>query len=398
MKIYYVVQAYGKDVVGGAEHACRMLAEGMEGHAEVSVFTTCAAEPATWANRLPAGTSEEDGVKVTRFANTSMRSRRFDALSRRLFLDGHPTDRLQERWVRAQGPECPALVEEIRGRADEPDLWVFYTYLYYPTLFGLPMVGARAVLHPALHDEPPARLPIVRRAIRSAAALSLQTPEEWELAVRFAGWPSGMVRMVGMGVEEGSGDVEAFRNEFGLGSDPYLLYLGRVDRGKGTDELASYFAEYKDRHPGPLKLVIAGHVVHSPPEHPDVLVTGTLSEGSRWAAMEGCEVFVHPSAYESFGLVLLEAWMKSRPALVNARCTATSGHAERAKAGLTFGDQVEFEAALEALLDDRSAAAALGRQGRSYAEQFSWDRVLLRYREFLEEVAEHTSEVRASAR
>jgi glycosyltransferase involved in cell wall biosynthesis len=394
VKINYVVQRYGRDVVGGAEAACRQLARHIAPHADVTVLTTCALEASTWENHFLPGEEQEDGVRILRFPTLGRRDPGFLRLSCKVFSRPDPPLRLQQEWVRAQGPESPELITSIAARADEPDLWVFYTYLYYPTVLGLPIVGPKALLHPALHDEPAARLPIVREAIRSAAALSLQTHEEWELVLRLAGWPPAMVRLVGMGVEEGTGDVEAFRSRFGLGSDPYVLYLGRVDRGKGTDELAAAFVRCKRRRPdvdGPLKLVMAGPVVHEPPAYADVVVTGRLSDDERWAALEGCAVFAQPSVNESFGLSLLEAWSKAKPALVSAHGPVTSGHVRRAHAGFAYADPVEFEAALEVLLADPSAARRLGRNGRAYAEQYAWPQVAQRYRRFLEEVADAVS-------
>jgi glycosyltransferase involved in cell wall biosynthesis len=194
----------------------------------------------------------------------------------------------------------------------------------------------------------------------------------------------------------------AFRSRFGLGSDPYLLYLGRVDRGKGTDDVAAAFAGFKQRTKGswdPLKLVVAGPVAHQPPAHRDVVVTGRLTDDERWAALEGCEVFLQPSVNESFGLSLLEAWGKARPALVSAHGPVTSGHVRRARAGLAYRDPVEFEAALEVLLADPAAARRLGRNGQAYAEQYAWPRVAQRYLAFLEEVADAVARrpARASA-
>jgi glycosyltransferase involved in cell wall biosynthesis len=336
-------------------------------------------------------------VRIVRFPVASTRDAGFLKLSDKVFRQPDPSPKLQREWVRAQGPDSPELVAAIAAGAGDPDLWVFYTYLYYPTVFGLPIVGRRALLHPALHDEPPARLPVVRDAIRSAAALSLQTHEEWELVLRLAGWPDAMVRIVGMGVEEGTGDVEAFRARFGLGSAPYVLYLGRLDRGKGTDDLAQAFIRYKRRNPGPLKLVMAGPVAHEPPGHADIVVTGTVLDADRWAALEGCTVFAQPSVNESFGLSLLEAWTRAKPALVSAHGKVTSGHAARARAGLAYGDPVEFEAALDVLLSDPRAAGRLGRNGRAYAEDYLWDRVSVRYRTFLEEVAAAVGPVRTGA-
>ena len=46
----------------------------------------------------------------------------------------------------------------------------------------------------------------------------------------------------------------------GLGERPYIVSVGRVDEHKGSKMLASYFATYKERHPGPLALALVGPV------------------------------------------------------------------------------------------------------------------------------------------
>ncbi len=383
MKVTYVVQRYGAEVVGGAEAACRAFARRLAaGGDEVTVFTSCATDSTTWANALPAGESADGPVRIVRFPTAAPRAAGFDRLSRRVY-GGDPGPDLERRWIEGQGPLVPGLVEAVR--TGSTDLWVFYTYLYYPTLIGLPAAAGPAVLHPALHDEPQARLPAVRRVLRAAGGLSLHSPEEWELVLRLAGWPPATLAVTGLGIDEEEGDPEAFRQAHGLGDDPYLLYLGRVDSGKGTDDLARFFARFKTRHPGPLRLVIAGPVVHPPPEHADIVVTGMLAE--RWGALAGAELFVHPSPVESFAIVLLEAWAKARPALVNAACPVTAGHARRARAGLAYRDYADFEAALELALGDARVAATLGANGAAYARTFRWEAVMARYRALLERVA-----------
>ena len=386
-----MVQRYGPQIVGGAEAACRQFARRLAaGGAEVAAFTSCAVDSVTWANELPAGESMDEGVRVVRFPSTQHRSPGFERLSHRLFTSAQGGPALERRWVREQGPLVPALIEAICTQSQSsaaPDLWIFYTYLYYPTLFGLPPVAQRSVLHPALHDEPQARLGMVRSLLRQPAGLYLHSPEEWELVLALAGWPPAEIGMIGLGVEEGTGDPEAFRRSAGLGADPYLLSLGRVEDGKGTTQLARMFATYKQRHPGPLKLVIAGPVVQPPPGHADIVVTGMLSDDHRWGALEGAEVFIHPSPAESFAIVLLEAWTKARPALVNAASAVTSGHARRSGGGLAYRDYADFEAALELVLGDGDVAAGLGSSGAGYAARFHWDAVMERYAAFLERVA-----------
>ena len=69
VKVAFVVPRYGTDIRGGAETGARMLAERLASDRgyDVEVLTTCAIDHYTWANDLPTGTSEEDGLVVRRF-------------------------------------------------------------------------------------------------------------------------------------------------------------------------------------------------------------------------------------------------------------------------------------------------------------------------------------------
>ena len=94
--------------------------------------------------------------------------------------------------------------------------------------------------------------------------------------------------------------------------------------------------------------------------------------------------FVHPGVYESFSIVLLEAWLAGRPALVNAGCGPTRQHCERSGGGIAFGRYADFEVGLDRLLADPALAAAMGAAGRAYVEDgFRWPTVIDRYTRFL---------------
>ncbi len=142
------------------------------------------------------------------------------------------------------------------------------------------------------------------------------------------------------------------REILGLGDRPYLCYLGRVDEHKGCGMLAEYFARYKERHPGPLALAMVGPISDKAPEHPDIVATGTVSEQDKWDVLAGAQVMVNPSAYESFSLVLLEAWSLDVPVLVNASCAATMEHCRRSGGGLWFESYRTFEVTVERLVAD----------------------------------------------
>lgn len=393
MKLAVVTPRYGPDIPGGAESAARMLASRLAASTDwtVDALTTTARETRTWADELAPGTHVDDGVTVHRFAVAGTRSPGFDALTDLVIRRGRlVTDEEQRTWLEQQGPIAPALVDAI-GSTDA-DVVAFHPFLYHPTVAGLPLVAPRAVLHAAAHDEPLLGLPLYRELFTAPAALGYWSEPERHLVERRFPVASKRAVVVGVGVEPQPGAADDAAAALELADRPYLLCLGRVDDGKGARLLAESFARYKARRGGPLRLVFAGPVVHTPSAHRDIVVAGAVADEVKWGLLRGTVALVSPSAFESFSIVLMEAWSVGRPALVNARCDVTRDHAERAGGALAFGDYAHFEVALDRLMESESLRSALGDAGRAYVERFyRWPDVVARYDAFLRDVAAHAA-------
>jgi glycosyltransferase involved in cell wall biosynthesis len=391
-RLLFVVQRYGLEVAGGAELHCREFATRMaaRGH-DVAVLTSCAVNYVDWANHYPAGTSELDGVTVHRLPVAQERDDRlFEPLNTRVVWGERPVPLyLQQQWMRAQGPYIPELPPWLLDHAGDHDVVIFFTYLYYTAWAGLPAAAAvtPTVLHPTAHDEPALYLDLYRTMFHHPHAFAFSTEEEAALVARRF-HPASPYEIVGVGVEaerHRGHDGAAFREAFGLGDTPYLLYVGRVDPAKGSEELLDFFAAYKSRNPGPLKLAIVGDAVRALEPHPDVLVTGFVDEALKESGLAGCVALALPSYFESFSMILTEAWAHGRPALVQGHCEVLDGQSRRSGGGIPYRGFAEFEAAVELLTSDPALGARMGAAGRRYVEErYAWDAVLGRYERLLD--------------
>ena len=387
LRVAFVVPRYGAEIGGGAEGLCRQVAERLVEEAEVAVLTTCARDYERWANHYPAGRSELCGVPVERFPVTVERDPElFAAFSARtIALPGRHGVLDELQWLMLQGPCSPELVDAVRDRRERFDLFVFWIYLYFPTYFGLPAVGDKALFVPLAHDEPPFHLDLFRPLYRLPRRIAYMTGAEKALVEWKFGPSIAPGAVIGAGAEPpGAGEAARFRRRHGV-ADPFVLYVGRVNPSKGCRELVELFGTYKALRPSRLKLVLAGNVEMALPRRPDVVTLGYVDDQTKADALAACELTVSASAYESFSLSLLESWLAERTALVNRAAEPMRAHVEASGGGLWFEDAATFCAGLDRLLGDAELRRRLAAAGQRYAqERYSWDAVYAGWKRAIE--------------
>ncbi|HEV2983254.1 MAG TPA: hypothetical protein VGX46_02655, partial [Vicinamibacterales bacterium] len=146
MKLAFIIQRYGAEVLGGSEHLCRLVAERLAASHEVDVLTTCARDYVTWKNEYPEGADRVKGVTVRRFATAAVRDlEAFNTYSEWIY--NNPHSRADEmEWLKRQGPWAPGLIDHLRRNHQQYDVLIFFTYLYAPTVLGLEVAPARSIL------------------------------------------------------------------------------------------------------------------------------------------------------------------------------------------------------------------------------------------------------------
>jgi glycosyltransferase involved in cell wall biosynthesis len=384
MKLACVIHRYGTDVTGGSEAHCRSIAERLTGRHDVTVLTTCARNYVTWRNAYPAGESTINAVRVRRFrVERPRRLHAFRDISDLVFT-GSASRAEQERWFDENGPIVPALIEHLRSSAGMYDRILFWSYRYYPAFHGVQAVPERAVLVPTAEEDPLIHAPILASYFARPRTYLFLTPEERDLVLSRIDGTAPPFAVIGAGLDvpvavPGRDALDAL----GI-PDIFLLYVGRIERNKGCETLLKYFATYLAEGRRPIPLVMAGPAIMPIPDHPLIRSLGYVSDVVRDALLAQARALVIPSPYESLSMVLLEAWNRGAPGLVNARCRVLEGQVKRADGGLSYGNVREFCEALDLLVRDPDLARTLGAQGRAYVDrEYRWPFVMERIESLL---------------
>lgn len=386
MKIAFVVQRYGLEVNGGAESHCRLVAEHLSKYFEVEVLTTCAVDFKTWKDVYSPGTETLNGVLVRRFPVDYERDlQKFNKFSERIFGDIH-TYEDEIKWMKLQGPYSTKLLNYIRDHKDNYEYFIFFTYLYCTTFFGLPLVKEKALLVPTAHDEPPIYLSIFDSLFKQPRRLIYNTEEERKFVTsRFqnSDIPHNVIG-VGIDIPEKIDD-DLFIRKYKL--DHFVIFVGRVDESKGCEELFDFFIRYKKEKKTSVKLVLLGKEMMEIPKKDDIIPLGFVSEQDKFNGIKAANLLIMPSKYESLSMVLLESWLCNTPVLVNGKCDVLKGQCIRSNAGLYYETYDEFEACMDFLLEREGMRNAMGRNGMKFVLQnYSWENIEKMYISILQKV------------
>jgi len=386
-RVAVVVQRYGEGLLGGAEWHAASLIEALSDKHEVTVLTSCARDAMSWAMHYPAGESTEGGVRVRRFAhpprNEGGRAKvplrhklRFlaapllDALKRTRVAQPRGDDRLDgHQFMRRQGPWCEGLIDALKNGHGEFDVVIFFTALYHPTAEGLPAWGRRSVLVPTLHDEKAMHLPLFHRVFSAAGHILWNTAAEQRLALRLYGdsarGPGSAVGAAVRTMPPWPAQVVQARLRYAL-PQRYVVYVGRVEIGKGCAELLAAWRALGPRV-ADAALIFVGQGGMKVSGSPNVKLTGFVDPGERDALMAGAAALVMPSRHESLSLVLLEAMALGVPVLANGRCEPLADHVAASGAGAVYRNSRELlDGLLQALARAEPERRRLGQAGQRY--------------------------------
>ena len=239
-------------------------------------------------------------------------------------------------WLQQQGPWCPALLEYLERNHQQYDVAdLLHLSLRADGARPARSHPARSILVPTAHDEPAIQLEIYKEVFSLPAAIAYNTEVERQFlhdalldprrsprrpsaaastcrsaavpARRRAdrrGRPSRRRRRRRSTAAEDDEPPSfrphlahrgaMFRRRHRL-HGPFALYGGRIDPGKGCEELIEYFSSYV-KEGGDATLVLMGVKLMPLPEEPFIRFAGLLSDQERLQALEAATVVVVPVA------------------------------------------------------------------------------------------------------
>jgi glycosyltransferase involved in cell wall biosynthesis len=176
----------------------------------------------------------------------------------------------------------------------------------------------------------------------------------------------------------------------------YILYLGRIDiYGKGLGVLVNAYAEFLKSFPH-IRLVIAGDgrdmerfetMLMKLPENArkNIELLGWVSGDKKTEVIRKALFCVFPSRHEVQPITSLEAMACGKALIVSE--IPEFNFVKENSAGMSFktGDALSMTQSMKDLMssDERKE---MGQRGRAWVKTYSWDKIALKYEDFLNSV------------
>ncbi|NPV58088.1 MAG: glycosyltransferase [Actinobacteria bacterium] len=267
------------------------------------------------------------------------------------------------------GPRSPLLEREVMTAASGYD--VILGAMVPMTTLELAWKASRAagrpfVAFPLFHARDPNHYwAHFRKALEGAAGVEANSGAVEEL---MRGWGlSSFAVGPGYDLDEFSSpdiDGHRFREDFGFGNQPILLWVGRKNEYKGYRDAMAALRLVREKEPEALLVMIGPDEDNLPVSQEGVFYLGAQPRRVVLDAFDACDALLFPSLHESFCLVFGEAWLRGRPVLGNAYCAAARGIIDHGVDGYLCGDVEDYACRALELIEDPSLARLMGERGR----------------------------------
>lgn len=276
-----------------------------------------------------------------------------------------------------RGPWSSSLERYIANHVKDYDLVVTHNNVFRPAVIAIEEAkkqGVPSILIPHAHlDDDFYHFPDWLESARNAS-LVLAVPQA---ACDFLAEKGCNVRYLPAGCDASeaftAADQEAFR-QIHPSNRPFILVLGRKAGAKGYQQIIDA-VETLNRNGIDLQVVLIGPDDDGVPvTNPNAIYLGRQPRNVVRGALLSCLALCNMSSSESFGIVLLEAWMAGKPVIANKNCAAFNDLAVNDENALLVSSET-LSHAIKKLIDDHSLAQRLGKYGKRVVDNFNWDKV-----------------------
>lgn len=366
MKIAIVVPRFGEGISGGAEkHAMDYALLLSEKH-QVDVLTTTAVDYFSWNNHYKEGVEVYKKINIYRFQVDKKRNiRSFNKLLNRFYQKPkNLTESEFHSYLNMQGPVSSGLLNFIERDHSKYNVFIFFTYLYATTVYGISKVKNKSILVPTLHKEPTIYFPDYQKILTNEITYCFNSQEELNLFVNVFNFIPDKKSIIGTFVKP----IEV-SNNLTIQYKDYFLYIGRIDITKGIIPLIDYFTEWIDKRDIKADLLFIGNGEAINREHRNVHFLGYTSEEDKINYIKSSIALINPSLYESLSIVVLESWAYKTPVIVNRYCLPLKEHCEQSNGGLYYSDKDTFFAVMDYIWKNTKMRKYLGENGYTYTMQ-----------------------------
>ena len=285
------------------------------------------------------------------------------------------------RLTDSRGPWSRGMEAFIRDNVSSYDLVVTNNNVFRPAVFAINEARRHnipSILIPHAHlDDDFYHFPDLRQS-EKAASLVLASPEGTATFLRSRGC-NAMYLPAGCDAEESfsQDDERAFRKVH-ASDRPFVLVLGRKSGAKGYMAVIDAVGQLNQQGIA-LDVVLIGpdddgRAVDAPHarylgRQPREVVRGALL-----ASLALCNM----SSSESFGIVLLEAWLAGKAVIANQRCAAFRDLVKDGENGL-LADQASLSQAIRRVYQDADWRQTLAVAGRATAHAHGWTAIQSRF-------------------
>lgn len=178
-------------------------------------------------------------------------------------------------------------------------------------------------------------------------------------------------------------EIAAWREEVGVPEGPLVLYVGRLVKEKGVEDLLAAWRRLRPAANSWLCLVGEGPLERLARDGvPNVAFAGWLSQERLPVAYAAADLLVVPSIttrlfLEPWGLVCNEAMSQGRPVIATTAVgAAPGGLVKDGETGLVVPerDEAALAEAIGRLLEDAELRERLGRRAREVVADYNYDR------------------------